>query len=438
MEQLPDSIDYFTPLPQIPKGAQATSMVSQPINGSVFTAGSQIWVDLPQKGFLVPDSLAIRYKGSVGVVPATGAASSMIGLPYLNPFVRSEVYCGSTQLEVISQYNQVSTLVSNITMDVAQKYALQSAYGYATTGPDLTMDKMDGRVCVNSTTFVDNYSVAGPLPNILSNAKKLIPLFLTGSMRVILTVDAISNMFVTTTAVNIPTTFSINNFELVYEIIDFGYEIQQAIRMKAPKIFIKSQTLTNQAQVAAAGTQGVQDYVFNIRNQSIKAVFASLSGTAANSLNKWGDSFDVTQRSGEYSLQIAGQNFPSRPLSALNNPSGILLELKRASTAFGNDYSNVYDKQAAASINAAEFGFYDDSTTATTLTVPSKFILGFHTETLHNNNALLSGISTQNTPVTLRISSSTNSVQAHNINLIVLSDALLEIDCENAQVHAKV
>jgi hypothetical protein len=76
--------------------------------------------------------------------------------------------------------------------------------------------------------------------------------------------------------------------------------------------------------------------------------------------------------------------------------------------------------------------------TATTVFRPGKFYIGFNLQKLHSN-ALLTGISTNNSNISVNIEQST-AVGATNrqCNLILAYDALIEIDMSSRQSSVKV
>ena len=129
----------------------------------------------------------------------------------------------------------------------------------------------------------------------------------------------------------------------------------------------------------------------------------------------------MTQGNGEYSIVIAGVSYPQRPLSALNNKTYVLQELRRAS-------GNLDDKNNNLAINSVEF--YRTLAAGTTYQIPAKFIIGIPLEKLHidNDKAILSGVSTNNSNITVNISTATATAQAHTVNLILNYDAIIEVD----------
>ena len=87
------------------------------------------------------------------------------------------------------------------------------------------------------------------------------------------------------------------------------------------------------------------------------------------------------------------------------------------------------------SITNGEFSYVGNGTT--TVRIPAKFFFGINTEKLSTNGALLTGLSTQSAPIGLRINTSTATAQAHNISLIALYDALIEVDTMSRNATVK-
>ena len=127
---------------------------------------------------------------------------------------------------------------------------------------------------------------------------------------------------------------------------------------------------------------------------------------------------------------IAGQTYPQRALSTLNNKNYIIQELRRAS-------GNINDKNNNLSINAVEFSQVVG--TGTTYAVPSKFIIGIPLEKLHipSDKAILTGISTNNSNITVNINTSTATAQAHTVNLILNYDAIIEVDTQTRDARVR-
>jgi hypothetical protein len=244
-------------------------------------------------------------------------------------------------------------MLVNLQMSVADKYGQQYSLGYAdiTTTP-LNTELLDGRLCIATT---DTFSLSAPLYCLLGNSEKLIPLFLLQNMRLEFTFESLANLSsnLSGDSGSIMTGYSISNFEVVYNVIDFGQEIQRQIIAENPKIRIKSSSYNTSIAPIANGSNGNINLIYNLRYASIKSAFLNFGGTSTtNSANKNMDSIDPTSSNGDFSLQIAGINYPQKSLSSSNNKSGIMNELRRS-------MGSIFGSNVSMSINAYEFSRSD-------------------------------------------------------------------------------
>jgi len=257
---------------------------------------------------------------------------------------------------------------------------------------------------------------------LLSSSSKLIPAFCMPQISVQLTMDALNNMFTSGTGVTgVPVSIVLKNVELCYNMLDFGRSVELAV-LAMPKIYLKCWSFANSSAALAAAVSGSTSLVYNQKYASVKAAYVNFGGNFANSNNKWGDSYDVTSGGGDYSLMIAGQTYPQRPLSVANNKAYIIQELRRAS-------GNINDKNNSLSVNSGEFS--RAGTTQTSYNVPAKFWIGIPLEKLHipAEKAILTGVSTNNSNLTLNINiGATATPGAYNVNLILNYDAIIEVD----------
>ena len=413
MTTLPNSVNFSEPIPSLPDGTKTIEIVSRPSNAATFYPSSVIQCDLVKRGFIIPDSFYFRYKCAV---TATNTPE-MIGTPVYTPFIRLETFVGANVVDSINQWNQTANMLVNVTTDVASKYGLQYAYGYAPS--NTTIQSLDGRVL---TASGETFNLSAPIPCMLSSCEKLIPAFAMPQIRLQFTMDALANMFsVQPTAGSL----TITNFEVCYSVIDFGPQVEEMVRNMGT-FYLKSQSFFNTGYNLASGVAGSVTIPFNQSFQSIKSLFANFSGTSSNSYNKWGDSYDITSSSGDYSFSIGGENYPQSPLSAVLNKAGILQELRRA-------VGSIYGATNSLSVNSVEF--LRQGNDATTTNEPAKFYLAANTEKLHSNS-LLTGVSSCGTAILLNINvGSTATLQSYNVNLIINYDALLQIDPINQQVN---
>jgi hypothetical protein len=299
----------------------------------------------------------------------------------------------------------------------------------------VTNEAKDGRLCVATT---DTFYLSAPLYSLLGNSEKLIPLFLLQNMRLEFTFESLAGVSsnLSGDSGSIMTGYTISNFEVVYNVIDFGQEVQRQIIAENPtgKIRIKSTSYNTSISPVASGTSGNINLIYNLRYASIKSDFLNIGGTIAgtatatdpNSANKNMDSIDLTVNNGDFQLQIAGISYPQKPLSTLNNKSGIMNELRRAmGSIFGNNVS--------MAINSHEFGRV--GTSVTTYDKPGKFWVGINLQKLTiPSKAFFTGVSTQNSPITAIINTNTATNQLYNVMLIAVYDAIIDIDTQTKQV----
>ena len=108
---------------------------------------------------------------------------------------------------------------------------------------------------------------------------------------------------------------------------------------------------------------------------------------------------NFTTNNGQISLNVSGVQYPQKPYSTLNNKSAVLIELRKV-------IGSIYNKVNNVSINFKEFSICDttvgSANATSSITVPAKFYVGFNLQKLHSN-ALLTGISTNNSNITVNI-----------------------------------
>ena len=414
---LPNTINYAESLPSISPATQNFTQVLQPVNGANFGQNQQIFIDIPSRGFIDPQSIYIRYKMTVITTAAT--AYSVLGCPLYAPFARVETFINSQQVDSVQDYNVVAHAWSNLYLGVNEKYGNQFGFGYV--GTDEGIDKLDGRSLgtVNTTT---SYFVSAPLVcTKLTRCEKFIPAFATGGIRLIFTLDTYANMLsYSGVNLNVGAT-NLTNFELVYDLIDFGPEVEQSI-LSQPSIMIKSNGYANSSVTVPVGTNGTTTLVYNQRFASIRSAIALPSGTAVNAktLNGKFDSVDITTN-GFYSLNVGGITFPQGgPISFANNKAGAMSELRKAT-------GNLYDWSKSMAINNIEFSYTENSTTS--LVQPGKVYIGFDLNKINSaSRAMLNGTSSQNAPINLIINIGTATVSAKNVYLVLNYDCVFILD----------
>lgn len=429
---LPLQLDYSQSISELPECTNYEVTLTPSTGATNYTAGSVIRFDFQQRGFIDPQSIVFRYKYTI----TAALGCEMVGTPAYTPFVRLETLIGSQVVESINQYNQVAGfLYVNTQYDIASKYGQQNSLGYYQNSATPSMEQLDGRTC--GAAEIGTFSA--PLVGLLSSSAKLIPAFAMPTISVQLTMDSIANMFTSlaSPASTVPSAFVISNIELAYNMLDFGRSVEHDI-LAMPKLFLKCWSFSNSSATIPQNSNGSISLIYNQKYASIKAAYILPCGTNGFSANKWADSFDVTGSTavnttslgGDYSIMIAGQTYPQRPLSVLNNKTYIIQELRRAS-------GNITDKNNNLCINAVEFN--QVVTANTSYSTPSKFIIGIPLEKLHipSDKAILTGISSNNSNITVNINTSIATASQLTCNLILNYDAIIEVDTQTRDARVR-
>lgn len=420
---VPEQIQYAKQLPVLPPETVNTSVVISPSNGNSFTpsGNNSIIFDCGSSGFLDPATVTLRYK--LNVANAT-TIQTLFGGGY-GVLARVEVFFGSTIVETINNYNVVYNDMVNLTYNFAQKQSLACSYGFLdkTTVPD--SQNTNG---LDIPAAGGDFFIAIPLVCILSQAEKMLPLFSMNAIRVVVTLDTISNVFSGATVTN----YTITNAELGYDMVRFGSGVESLVRSMGEKIYIKSQSMTFTGSSLSSGSSGNVSLIFNQRLSSVKGLlahFASLDNAKAVSKNF--DSVDITQSNGSFQFYVNSIPYPARAIDVLNNKSVSMSELK-------SFIAGVHTVQASnMSITPREW----NTTIATTTTTDNvgKFFIATNTEKIQDGkNALLSGISTSNSPISLTMNIGTSTPNAVTVYLLVLFDVLIEVDTVQRSASVKI
>ena len=430
MSVLPKEINYGKKNISLPKGTSCINgAVSTPASGFSFGPNQQIQFNLPSRSYLVPESIYLRYK-----ITLTGGDATTDGIgafPAYSPFSQCQTIIGSNVVENIANYGVLNNFILTTKLNYSQKVGLACAFGVGTstsaTGAQFNSAFTNENCNGWNVAFAnESRSMAIPLNCLFANADSLVPLKFMPACQITLTTDSIANLFVGLA----PTNYAITNLELVYDLIDFNDEVDQAVMSMADdrgKIMIKSQSYATSGQTTTAVSSGTIEYVYAMRLASIKGLALLMGGTGATSLNKNFDSFDITSGNGSYQFNVANVQYPSRPISTVLNKAGSLMEL---SSFFGPAHDLT---SSNFSINPTEYSYLNASTS--TILLPAKFYIGTNTERLSTNDALLSGISSQLSSLSVRIEIGTTTTYSQNLILVALYDAILEVDVANRQAN---
>ena len=427
MVSVPKELNYGEVLANLPPATRNINMSVAPSNVSTAGENQQIIFDLPdsQNGYIVPSSLKVSFKANI---TTANANTTMRGVPAYTFFQRCDTFVqqGSQLIESINQYGVLCNVLYATKLTMSHKLGMAFQLGLLDTGAtDPTNINLTGRVITHTPN--DEFSCSAPLGTILSNCNKLVPAVC--GFRIVLTTDQIANMFETANNV---TAFSLSNMEIQYDMVEFNSpEIQGVVQelSDAGQITLKSQSYSLTSQSLQAGVQGSQTLTFNQRLSSIKSLVALFSGAGNNQVNGMYDSVNIAGN-GSYIFEVGGNFFPQKPLHAGNCKANIYSSL---ADCWGGDSHDLYNE--SMSIIPVEFNVGEDGTT--TATKSGRFYVGQNTEKLQTS-ALLTGMSSNNSAINLRLEISDATANAHQVSLICLYDSLLTIDLMSKQASVRV
>jgi|TARA_R100000084_G_C4650561_1_gene149432 hypothetical protein len=412
---LPDMLNY-RPVAALPGGTSTLNVATSPSNGSSFAEGAQIICDLTSRGALIPDSLYMSYKYAY----TNTVNAEMIGTPAYSPFSSLQVQIGSQTVETIANYNIVMNTLTNLSHTVSDKYGQLPALGYfANTGVP-SLEQLDGR----TLTANESGSFSAPIICSLTNCDKAVPLNKMPQVRLILTLDSLSNYFTTTIAT--PTAVAITNFELRYKVLNLSGEVENQV-MKMDRIPIKTHSFASSSAVLASGSSGFQEINYNFRFASVKDLIA-VNGTGTAGGNKAFDSVELSTSGDDsaYSFALNGQVYPQKSMSTQRGRAQLLQELRSVA-------GSIFDKHNSMAINAVEFN-YNGTAASTTYQAPGKFYVGTNVSKT-DADGILSGVDTNNSPIGYRMDLG-SSIGANNstITMICHYDATYVIDPASGEV----
>jgi hypothetical protein len=423
---IPNELNY-TPQGAIPNGTQTLDINVAPQSSTYsLAAGGIIHFDLPSRdGFIVPDTMNIRYK----YILTNATESKMRCTPVYSPFQKLETVLGGTLAEIIPDYNVIQNMLVNCTQNVAVKYGNPN-YGSRTDNDQVAnLETQDGRHCeINEVG-----SFSAPLPNIISSCAKFYPIGATGSgTRISLTLDTLSNVFcpaagaIAADAVNfvlaaagttVPTDMTLTDIVLSYTMVMTPPEATNEILGKGP-ITIKSQSFTSSVNNIPLGTAGSFDLIYSHKLASLKSIFMLCSSSVG--VNNRYDAYDILGTAGDIQFGIAGRAVPARALSTSVGNKTMLMSSLRA--AMGS----IYDKNNSFSINNGEF--FKTLAQGSTAVSPAKCYIACNTELIPSNQFMLSGTSTQESAITCRMNITTATTASVSAMLVSAFDVIIEID----------
>jgi hypothetical protein len=183
---------------------------------------------------------------------------------------------------------------------------------------------------------------------------------------------------------------------------------------------------------------GSQDLIFNTRLSSIKSLIYQGSGSY---MTAWGadrpaayGAAQVAGATGSTQFFVASTPFPPTPLRE-SNQAAIMSELRQAQGQVHDVYSTSGSISPQQFITAPQLG----TLTADILfDAPPAHFVGVNTEKLSTNAVMLSGVSSQLSPINVRLQSSSASAENFTSTLFALYDAILSINIPTRTLSVRV
>lgn len=433
MSVLPAEVDFTKPR-ELPNSTRCLSLVSVPQQGSgAFTSGQQITFPLVQYGYIVPDSLVVSCVIRYDVDAGAGTTTIMGSCP-ASAWVRDlTTMVNSQQIENIQGYNSLYNMLVNAKMDVSAKLGLSKAFGLSFSDSETAaaytprFNNGDGAVFA---TGAGTKTLRGsfPLGCILSSASKFLPLSM-GDTRITLTIADL-NDFTGSSGAAVRSNLQISQIQLNYDCIVFSEDVDGLINSQADAagdIYLKSQSFAVSSSPIANGFVGSTEIPYAQSLTSIKSLhtlFTPLVG------NRGFASHDATSQNGSLQYTIAGRPYPESQIDTLNRPQYATLEFLASIYGTHDPILSTRTSMSNATWTAVDAAPADDSKVIDV----AKAYFGANVERLSSNAYMLSGVSSMNSNLTLRLVANTATLAALNAVFIVCYDAVIKYNPSMKQV----
>lgn len=456
MAALPKEVQYNKPMASLPAETSSMNVNVRPSNGQTFQrdGGDIIQFDLPAHSFLVPSSLVIRGLITVdpaGATPTTCELFTKAGVPGAQWIQRVETIVGGSLVESVNDYGRLYSMLSQTNIDYATKAGLQTEFAFggnndkAGVGASAipTFNNLNGRILQKGATGTGaavavSIPFAIPLGCLLSSCAELIPLGHMGGVRIQLTTDQVANYIRNKTTATALPVVKLTELELNFDLVDFGGAMDAVVRSMANAdgdLVLKSQgwNVSNvNLPVQIAGSQS--EFVYNVRLSSIKSLVLQGTGSAKTEMvNDLYDAVAVAGDTGSTQFFIANKAYPQTPLRESNN-AAVMSSLRQA---FGEAH-DIYHSNIAISNNCYSTIPSMGNASVSTHDQPAAHFVGMNTEKLSTNSVMMSGESSQLTPINVRLNPSQPTDAAATLTLYCCYDALIGINVNSRQIQVRV
>jgi len=435
MSVLPSEVDYTKPR-ELPSSTRCLSLVSVPQQGSgSFSSGMSVTLPMVAYGYVVPDSLVISAVISYTADAGAGTTGILGSCPASSWVSRLDTFVNSQNIESINNYNSLYNMLINSKMDVSAKLGLSKPFGLTfsttdaneVTSPNFT----NGDGCVFATgAGTKTLRGSFPLGCIYSSASKFIPLSM-GDHRITLTIDDLNN-FTYSSGAAVRSALAISQIQLNYDVIVFSEDIDNLINSQqdaAGDIYLKTQSYAVSSSPIAAAFAGSTEIPYSQSLSSIKSLhslFCPLVG------NRGFASHDVTSQNGSLQYVIAGKNYPENQIDTLNRPQYATIEHLAAIYGTHDPITTARTSMSAATWTAVDGAPADDSKVINV----AKAYFSANVERLSSNGYMLSGVSSMNSNLSVKISNNTVGGISSALNSVFIAcyDAVIKYNPSMKQI----
>jgi len=474
---LPSSVDFSLP-PSLsqsansrfvsiaPSGITETSTISIATTPFVANSGGPMMpftqqvlaFDIPSGGspatFIDPSQTTVNFRlvWTVGTAGTTTAGSMNI-ISTMASFISSLVlYSNNTPLETINNYDLLHNLLINNTCNFSQRQAnlfQMGADSNAGTGLELPY----------TATGTYYFNVSLPLISLIgiNGNSKLFPVGILQNLQLQLTTTQTLPISTYCTGVSTQPVASVklDTWSLSLKYVDLGMETAGllASNIQGGKIYIKASSYTNSNVVIPAGSSGNQSLIFQIRNSSVKSLYATIGSQALPAIcpNGLFDSINPALSSVQLSIPSSGIRFPNKPLNPLQRPVEVMNHLLMA---FGSSSASTYggivgcenfhahygaipagsDSRWVVPATALRVPYTGDDNSAYNIVqkFPNCFYMGFDLEKTHT--ALFQGVNTRSCPPQLDCVISTATGATLQVSAWALIDVVMVFDVESKSI----
>ena len=355
---LPQAVRYsnLTPLAVVGKSSKKKFF---PLTAGPFTPqNNTVKIELASStGFL--DGTMTYLKFSVGIASVSdaktvyvdGSASGIIKR------LRISSKAGSSTLEDIANYNNLHSVISDLTLDNGYRNSLlnlSEGYGYINAN-DVTAGTGEGNFATRApagTITLKTFAVPLMSSILGTSSKKYLPLFLTGP--ILLEVEISSDGVYTSDDAELRANVSIKDVELHCEIVEFDQSINDALKSVALSsgIYLHGTSWRNYQR--PIDNQPSQNLMINERLKSVKSFIMTFRLPPDTSTKR--TLSRIFKGLTSLQLKVGDMLIPQQPIStaAAGDPNGVefISELLKAVGTYGSTLNGGSVINAASWIKA--------------------------------------------------------------------------------------